>query len=277
MKIYSLKNDILKNKHPYFEVDLRNGTNFFNKFIGGSYFKISGNKKYQYDFEINGNNIFLGKGNQCCFVSIENKKANIVWFVYHKYCSVKKNLSENQGTKHMFYHLMKVILENFPDVEYFGLGDDTKITCKGNNIELKYYYFLKYGKLYYQLYFNFNPAFRDGNISKEKYIDNLKIREKIKITKEELLKIYQLYSLTYPTSDNEIRYFLTIFDENIMLVIHFLNKISKEYKVKYCLFFYFLTKHIFINKFHSSGLPQTFILEKNELAISYLNHKISII
>lgn len=202
--------------HPYLEVDFRNGTDFFEKFVGGSHTKILGNKKFQYDFEINGNNIFLGRGKSCCYVSIDNKKADIIWFAYHKYCSIKSNLTEKQGTKHMFYHLLKIIIENFPDVEYFGLGDNVKISCHGEQIDLKYYYFLKYGKLYYQLYFGFNPAYRNGDLSKELYLKNLKLREKVKITKKEIIEIYKNYCLIY--KDDEINYFINICDENMKLI-----------------------------------------------------------
>ena len=244
--------------HPYYQVDLITNNNFYNRYIeeqnGG---KLYGNSFYQYDFEINGNRIFLGNRKICSDVIINKNVAEIHFFGYHSSCAEKDFLEKNKGTKHMFLWLIICILKNFPNITRIELGDDSKIDCEGTKRLLAKYYFLKYGKQYYEYYFYFSPTFSSQYYQK-KYLENIKIRKSLKISKKIIDDVFNNY---HNKNNNLLNSFKEIFGEHTELPLkEFYKKIPKKIQYSYCSFFFYLTDEIF-NKYFHNNLGQTYFIE----------------
>jgi hypothetical protein len=266
--------------HPYSQFDHESEIIFatYEKYIlnqkGGV---IEGNNKYQYDFEIQDNQIFIGRqGFECIKVLIEdnNTKANIIFFGYKNECSVQKNLKRVTGTRHMFFWMMITILKYFPKITIFVLGDDTKILCNGSPIRTNNYYFLKYGKSYYELYYDFVPYFYYGE---NKYKNNLKKRLRININKKFIEETFEELEKKIHLTQEEKTYFLNLFGNcEEMKIIKFINSVSIEKKEKYCnLFFMIINKYY--EDFFTGNPPQYFIYEvvDQKETITYLHEKIT--
>lgn len=220
-------------------------TDYYEKFIekkGGSK-KMSGNELFKYDFEILDNKIFLGdkRKDDCAHVEYNShtKIASILFFGYKEYCSKSEGFVRGIGTKHMFLWLIINILKYFPKVKKISLGDDVKIKCNGNIIFLNKYYFLKYGKMYYEYYYNFYPEFTN-NIEKNIYESHRELRKNINITKK------YIQGLQLPNSD----FFTNIFGKKDELkIIDYLSRISEEDKYNYCELYFFIINDFFSRNF----------------------------
>jgi len=266
--------------HPYEQVDLLYNENYYKKYIieknGGT---IYGNNLYKYDFDIKNNTpllrskpmhpfpagvgeIFLGNKLECAKVEIHKNIAEIHFFGYHKSCSINNFLERNIGTKHMFLWLIICILKNFPNVSRIELGDDSKIECDRIPRLLAKYYFIKYGKQYYELFFNFTPLFYSSNYEK-KFLQNIQKRKYLRITKNDFLKIFNNYK---NKNLNIYNNFIKIFKYNSISIVKFYKKIPKNIQYKYCDFFFYMTDELFDKYFHNN-LGQTYFIyinDKNE-------------
>jgi hypothetical protein len=266
--------------HPYLKVDVINGTNYYRKFIenksGGT---IEGNNFYKYDFDIQNNTplrssklrhplpvgvgeIFLGKKDLCTFVLIENNIAQIQTFNYYKTCPINNFLENGTGTRHMFLWCIICILKYFPKIKKIELGDNSKINCDGQIKYLAKYYFLKYGKQFYEYYFSFKPIFYSEKY-KQLYYENLQKRKITEISIKYIKKLYkkfiQLHNNNTPNKEM-IKYFTNMFEENKkMNVIKFFKKIPKKIQHKFCNFFFFITDEIF-EKYFNKYIGQTYLL-----------------
>lgn len=246
--------------HPYEKVDFLYKENYYKKYIiekeGGA---IYGNNLYKYDFDIKDNKIFLGNKEECARVEIHKKIAEIHFFGFHKSCSINNFLERNKGTKHMFLWLIICILKNFPNVSRIELGDDSKIECDGIHRLLAKYYFIKYGKQYYELFFNFTPIFYSTNYEK-KFLQNIQKRKNLRINKKDFIKIYNNYK---NKNINIYNNFLKIFKYNSISIVKFYKKIPKNIQFKYCDFFFYMTDELF-DKFFNNNLGQTYFININD-------------
>lgn len=263
--------------HSYkqFDYNTNHIFNVYEKYIqnkNGGFFKEFGNNKYKYDFEILDNQIFLGNRNNCVHILIEKNIARIQFFGFQKYCSKNKNLEKNIGTKHMFLWTLIVILKYFNNVNLIELGDDSKIDCNSKKKHLSKYYFLKYGKQYYEKYFNFKPFF-NNNKHRIRYKNNLLKRYNLEISISQLKNTYKENNYK-----NKIIYnkFKKIFGENNKIsLINLFKKTPKSLQYKYCDFFFDLIDDIFEENFYNT-LGETFrykITNKHKF-LSYLKNKI---
>lgn len=249
--------------HPYLKVDSINGTNYYHKFIqnisGGT---IEGNNFHKYNFDIQKNKIFLGKKDLCTFVLIENNIAQIQTFNYYKTCPVNNFLENGTGTRHMFLWIIICILKYFPNVKKIELGDNSKINCDGQIKYLAKYYFIKYGKQFYEYYFAFEPIFYSQKY-KQLYYENLEKRKITEISIKYIKKLYkkfiELHNNNKPNKEM-LKNFTNIFQENKkMNVIKFFKKIPKNIQHKFCNFFFFITDEIF-EKYFNKHIGQTYSL-----------------
>jgi hypothetical protein len=228
-------------------------SDYYEKFIekSGGAKKPSGNQLFKYDFEILDNKIFLGdkRKDDCAHVEYDSltKIASILFFGYKEYCSKSEGFVRGIGTRHMFLWLILNILKYFPKVKKISLGDDVKIKCNGISIFLNKYYFLKYGKMYYEYYYDFYPEFMNKR-EKDIYESHLELRKKIYITKK------YIQSLQLQNSN----FFTSIFGEKEELkIIDYLSRISEEEKFKYCESYFFIINDFFARNF-GHFLPTTF-------------------
>jgi hypothetical protein len=220
---------------------------YYEKFIE----KTSGNQLFKYDFEILDNKIFLGnkRKDDCADVEYDasTKIASILFFGYKEYCSKSEGFVRCIGTRHMFLWLIVNILKYFPKVKKISLDDDVKIKCNGIIIYLNKYYFLKYGKMYYEYYYGFYPDFLNER-ERDMYEKVLELRKKITITKKYIQNL----------NIQNIIFFINIFGENEELkIIDYLLKISEEDKYKYCESYFFIINDFFARNF-GHFLPTTF-------------------
>jgi len=249
--------------HPYLKADVVNGTNYYRKFIenksGGT---IEGNNFHKYDFDIQKNKIFLGKKDLCTFILIENNIAQIQTFNYYKTCPINNFLENGTGTRHMFLWCIICILKYFPNIKKIELGDNSKINCDGQIKYLAKYYFLKYGKQFYEYYFAFKPIFYSEKY-KQLYYENLQKRKITEISIKYIKKLYKKYiELHNNNTPNKemLKYFTNMFEENNKInVIKFFKKIPKNILHKFCNFFFFITDEIF-EKYFNKYIGQTYQL-----------------
>ena len=228
-------------------------SDYYEKFIekSGGAKKPSGNQLFKYDFEILDNKIFLGdkRKDDCAHVEYDSltKIASILFFGYKEYCSKSEGFVRGIGTRHMFLWLFLNILKYFPKVKKISLGDDVKIKCNGISVFLNKYYFLKYGKMYYEYYYDFYPEFLNQR-EKDIYESHLELRKKINITKKYIQSL-QIQNLDFFTS---------IFGEKEELkIIDMQSRISEEEKFKYCESYFFIINDFFARNF-GHFLPTTF-------------------
>jgi len=239
----------------------------FNHNIFKSYEKMlkfqNGNNIAKYDFEIKGNHLFIGNPYYACMdIRIEDNFAYIQWFGHEEKCTHFK------GSKHMFLWGCIVIMKHFPNVKQFSIGDDTKIICGTNYYQLNKYYFLRYGKSYYEKYFDFLPEKFYGLdlytdfIKKQylslyitnKWIDNLFNKE---VKDKNLKKEFQI--------ENEK-----------MKIQDYLNSFNMNKKRIYCDIFYYL-----IDKYFAENvkiiLPTSYFykIDNRDVFIDWCEEKIN--
>jgi hypothetical protein len=241
---------------------------------------INGNNLQKYDFQIKNNHIFIGNPYYACMnILIEDNIATIMWFGHSNNCIHWKN------AKHMFLWGLIVLLKNFPDIEKIILGDDTKYFLQKSIVkkyfeeafQLNKYYFLKYGKMYYELYFDFFIEFEFERIKKI-YIEALKKRNESIITKDWIINFLHEFNKKHKNSNiNQILIdFTNIFGEYDKLYIYeYLSKFNNIWKEKYCNIFYTMV-NLYFDEFISIHLPTSFyynIEDKNNYIV-YLKKKI---
>ena len=186
-----------------------------------------------------------------------------MWFGHVNKCAHWKN------AKHMFLWGLIVLLKEFPKTKRINLEDDTKIKCKNGGIyHLAKYYFLRYGKLYYQLYFDFNIYFYLQK-SRIQYDESLIKRNSAKITKKWITETLQELNVNIPE-------FINIFGKNHEMNIgDYLNYFTIELRKKYCDIFYIIVGE-FYDQFIINPLPTTFYININnkEEILEYLQIKL---
>lgn len=263
--------------HHYKKSDIHN--NFihksFEKFIvkkGGMKFS-NGNNIQKYDFEIKNNHIFIGNPYYACMdILIEDiNYAMVMWFGHTSNCIHWKK------SKHMFLWGIIVLLKNFPNIKKIILGDDTKRYCDKEAFQLNKYYFLKYGRMYYELYFYFSIEF-EFETTRKQYIEALKKRNESIIKKEWVINFLQELNKKkqYNNFDKIMFDFINLFDENNQLYIsQYLSNFDDLIKEKYCSIFYKMV-NLYFDEFISIYLPTLFYykIENKNNFINYLNKKI---
>lgn len=247
--------NISKKLHPYKQFDYytEHTFNVYQKYIetqkGGD---ILGNDYYHYDFEILENQIFLGRRDTCARVLIENKSADIIFFGYQPYCSKDKTLDKNLGTKHMFLWLLICILKYF-DVDKIGLGDRTEIECDDKHYPLSKYYFLKYGKQYYEYYFDFHIEFID-KYQEKSYKNFLNKRKTLILDINFIIDIIKEFG-----NQKELYIFIELFEGEKMLMRKYLKKIPNKIKYHYCHFYFYMIDVIY-RIYFKEPLPNSFFM-----------------
>jgi len=258
--------------HPYIQAEMHSEYIFgiYDKFVdekgmvgGKKEFKDTHNKQI-YDFVKIGDNLFIGHPkNACMTINVENKEAMIMWFGHIKNCAHWRN------AKHMFLWGLVVLLREFPKIKKISLGDDTKIKCKNSIHRLAKYYFLRYGAMYYELYFDFKIYFQLKQ-DKKQYEEALYKRKKTKIT-----KIWVKDFLLEINENPPI--FIDVFGNNLEMPIEeYLSCFKQDLRKEYCDIFYLLTSSFF-NSFISISLPSTFYIniDKKSKFVKYLKEKIN--
>jgi len=235
--------------HHYLKSDIYNNFlhNCYDNYIIQNGGLSNGNDLQVYDYEIKGNHIFIGERKYACMdILIEDEKAIILWIGHFKNCLHWKN------AKHMFLWGLIITLKNFPDIRQIELGDDTdphtvrvsipwdelsssradtKRYCDKKAYQLNKYYFLRYGVMYYELYFDFKVEF-EFERKERQYKEALEKRKNSIITKNWVKKYLQEIKKIIPE-------FIELFEEkNEMHIAKYLSMFTIELKNKYCNDFY---------------------------------------
>ena len=254
-------------RHHYLKYDYHNNFihNCYENFILNGGIKITnGDEKQKYDFILSNNRLFVGHPIHACIdIEILNEEVKIIWFGHSKNCIHWKN------SKHMFLWSLIILFKNYPNITKISLGDDTRINCGKQYFPLSKYYFLKYGKLYYELYFNFQIYFFP--IRKEKEYKNA-------LTKREILKITKEWVNNFLLEIHENKpEFLDLFNEKSELPIStYLSLFNKSIKEKYCNIFYIMI-NTYYDDFINIYLPTDFYynIKNKDSLITYLRNKIN--
>jgi hypothetical protein len=174
---------------------------------------------------------------------------------------------------------MIMTLKKFPNVNNFCVRDSGMIRCFWRERDLSHYYFLEFGKSYYENHFNFifNSSFVSGcdwdEQLKQKYKDDKESLKTTKITRYFVECFY--HSDPFVLRSAKTKYFHERIEDE-MLIKDYLNKIPFEKKIEFCDHFFRLMIHFhntcdFIET--SDGEFVLDIVNKNKL-IEKLSEKI---
>ena len=253
----------LHNYHQYKLVDIKNGTNFYNKFIKNK--KNNKNTKLtnkitkkiklkslfggdiavkEYEDETG---IFVGKNGKCVFGQIDKYQPDtmiIQNFSYYNDCNTIKQFEKGKDMKRLMETMIRFIKENYPEIKQLLLSDEATLLCESKinnriyNIYLPKLYFLKYGMGYYQYNFGFQLIDKEFDATLQ---DNKIIFSKFELKKKEFIKNLEKKNIIHiPEIQRDLT---TLFNgKNKLNSI----EISKQLELHYdCIFLYILINYIY--------------------------------
>ena len=182
---------------------------------------------------------------KCVVITIDNKNnIAILQTVQHSVeCSFFDKLKKGVETINMIQSALKMIIAMYPNISEIEFADNSFIQCNnGKRISLPEFYYIKYGKTWYEKHFNATlnnkyPKYLNAkqlvddsasnkiNLSKnefiEKYYNNLS-GNKLDIVK----KCYKLgvsvkeFIISISNENIDCKYYQDVFDKNILTILH---------------------------------------------------------
>lgn len=130
---------------------------------GGSYDTAIERSGYKVEIEEEGRytRILLWSPSQPCFVAdidTFDKVAVLLRLEYSSSCSVDGKMTRGDGTKKMMNFMFSFLKEL--GATKVQLQDESTIACKGKEVSLMWFSFMKYGQTWYERNFGFHPAER---------------------------------------------------------------------------------------------------------------------
>jgi hypothetical protein len=234
-------------EHPYLLASSFNDfqKDFYKKYI----INQIGNDKHKYHFDTfeNRNGFFLGYKPHCVdiFIDEDRKEAIINNFSYFT------NFTRKDGTRHLMETTIRLIKENYKNVNVIKLVDNSTINCGINKFPFYTYMILFYGQTYYMKY-----GFLPENKSRDLSIVVSKIKEKtIKI--ENIIEFTENNSFPKEKNEDFIKVCKKIIRKNNKLQ-HFLEEIKfiKSLGKNGCNYFFSFIQYIYALFFPSFNFFQ---------------------
>ena len=130
---------------------------------GGSYTDAEKVGKYKIQVQEDEDDIryFLWNPKKPCInmvISKRDKTAVLDAVEYDEDCTVDEKMLRGEGTREMIEFSLELLKRS--GATKVSLSDKSTIPCHGENIALGPMYFLKYGKTWYEKYFDFHPSQR---------------------------------------------------------------------------------------------------------------------
>jgi len=135
-------------------------TAWSNYFKGGSYETATlheGTYKVEFVKDSDSLQMTIWNPDKPCVVAYihETDGASLDLLEYDPRCTVGKRMVRGSGTKEMLEFAFKLIKQQ--KQKTVQLTDASTFKCNGKNIRLGLYYFIKYGKTWYEQHFKFYP------------------------------------------------------------------------------------------------------------------------
>ena len=149
-------------------------TQRWRTYMGGSYDTAIERSGYKVELEEEKGytRVLLWSPTQPCFVAdldTSDKVAVLLRLEYSSSCSVDGKMMRGDGTKKMITFMFSFLKEL--GATKIQLQDESTITCRGKEVSLMWFSFMKYGQTWYERNFGFHPIER--HVAKyEKVKDN---------------------------------------------------------------------------------------------------------
>ncbi len=136
-------------------------TAWANYFKGGSYETATlyeGTYKVEFMKDSDSLQMTIWNPDRQCVVAYihDTDGASLDLLEYDPRCTVGKRMVRGSGTKEMLEFAFKMIKQQ--NQKTVQLTDSSTFKCNGKNIRLGLYYFIKYGKTWYEQHFKFYPV-----------------------------------------------------------------------------------------------------------------------
>ena len=154
---------------PYHKIDRKMNTLLkylgrtqrWRTYMGGSYDSAIERSGYKVELEEEKGytRILLWSPTEPCIVAdldTSDKVAVLLRLNYSSSCSVDGKMSRGDRTKKMMKFMFSFLKEL--GATKIQLQDESTITCKGNEVSLMWFSFMKYGQTWYERNFGFHPV-----------------------------------------------------------------------------------------------------------------------
>jgi len=212
--------------HQYKLVDIKHGTNFYDKFIRnrkdkkvkkltkkqklkslfGGVIYTSNNGRNSFDIGVTDyddeTGIFVGRHGKCFFGRIDKYQPDTIIiqnFTYYNDCNTIKSFEKGKGMKRLMNTMIRYIKDNYPEIKQLQLDDEAVLLCESKidnsiyRIYLPRLYFLKYGMGYYQYNFGFQLTGRKFETTLQ---NNKQHFSSFELKKEDFIKDLEIEKLT---------------------------------------------------------------------------------
>lgn len=247
--IYTLSHRL----HPYYQVDYSHNRRYYQKFIEDK----NGEKYKKYDFDITNKRIFLGNNHLCFYAKVKDNIAEIEAYTCENTKPEYNYFEYGKKARYLFLLFIKLIKIYFPYVKEINVLDECFITANKEKFMISIYYFMKYGKPYYEFYFGIKPKFY-SEYNKKKYQKNIQKQKNIFISQKLLKKYIKEYFQNNP--NNPYKSLKSLFANNKKIQFsYFLQNIPPIIQNNFSNFFIFLIDCFFRNNCND------FLLQKYQI------------
>jgi hypothetical protein len=195
-------------------------------------------------------NVGNPKKSPCVIITIDkNQMATIqsVSFDEKRECSLLHTKYSKSVIRNVLKCSLLLAIKIFKNIDIFSLTDNSMIECGPDKISLSDYYYIKYGKSWYQFHFDAKPKYKN-EIKNKIYIFKRLMKKKMKNNSKE--KIIKYCSKYYDNIEEIIKFINKYYYENITFGEFIKSLMNDETD---CAIYSYIFIKIFGNVLYGSG------------------------